>query len=302
MKVSNTQDEESRCLAEYSKDPKIKKEDIQHIMEWLNKGINFPIEEFWVIQFYTGAAYCLQKTKELIEVHYKFKNENPELFTGSDYEPPKYSSRYFEFVYTFDLPDTTSNGYRIVYCGFKDYDSSKFNFGIGLAVFIKIIYSIILERGSCEGYAFVFDMQGIHISHLSTVTISLTRKFLYFAQMAVPIKVRQVNVINANYLISKIMLLVKPFLSKELYNMIAIDSDMNDFFKRISRELIPKDLGGTLPYTRDELNILSEETVKKWEVIIQEQLKLRLTKAKDNNPSENKKISMKGTFKKLDID
>lgn len=44
MKVSNTQDEESRCLAEYSKDPKIKKEDIQHIMEWLNKGINFPIE------------------------------------------------------------------------------------------------------------------------------------------------------------------------------------------------------------------------------------------------------------------
>lgn len=42
--------------------------------------------------------------------------------------------------------------------------------------------------------------------------------------------------------------------------------------------------------------------MKKWEVIIQEQLKLRLTKAKDNNPSENKKISMKGTFKKLDID
>lgn len=29
---------------------------------------------------------------------------------------------------------------------------------------------------------------------------------------------------------------------------------MNDFFKRIPRELIPKDLEGTLPYTRDELN------------------------------------------------
>lgn len=40
----------------------------------------------------------------------------------------------------------------------------------------------------------------------------------------------------------------------DAYLQIAIDSDMNDFFKRISRELIPKDLGGTLPYTRDELN------------------------------------------------
>lgn len=44
MKVNNIEDVESRSLAEYNKDPRIKKEDIQHIMEWLNKGINFPVE------------------------------------------------------------------------------------------------------------------------------------------------------------------------------------------------------------------------------------------------------------------
>lgn len=72
----------------------------------------------------------------------------------------------------------------MVYCGFKTFDSSKFNFEIGLAMFVKCLNTIICERGSCEGYSFIFDMQGTHVSHLSTVTVSLVRKFLYFTQVS----------------------------------------------------------------------------------------------------------------------
>lgn len=71
----------------------------------------------------------------------------------------------------------------MVYCGFKDPDGAKFNLKIGLAVFVKCLLAILCERGTCDGYAFVFDMQGFTISHLASFTISLAQKFLYFAQV-----------------------------------------------------------------------------------------------------------------------
>lgn len=49
-----------------------------------------------VIQFYTSAMYSPQRTKELIEIHYSFRNEASEFFTGRGYEPPKYPTPFFE--------------------------------------------------------------------------------------------------------------------------------------------------------------------------------------------------------------
>ena len=186
------------------------------------------IPELLVIHFYSAAEYSIQRTKELIELHYNFRNDAPEFFTGKGYRPPQYSHnewdityvprnvcRYlrscrphlsvfsaikFSFIqisnlsplYTYlpsfrylcDFPHHTKEGYRLVYCGFKDYDSSKFNLKVGLAVFVKCLLAVIYDRGTCDGYGFVFDMQGVTIGHLSTFTISLAQKFLFFAQVS----------------------------------------------------------------------------------------------------------------------
>lgn len=272
-------------------------------MDWLEKQPHLPkVEEFMVIQFYNCSDYSLQRTKELIDTHYAFRNEAAELFTGRGYGPPKFSHSFWDITYMFDLPDHTKDGYRLIYAGFRDTTPSKFHLEHALAVFIKNIQTVIMERGSCEGYAFVFDMEGMCLSHLATVTVSLLRKFMFFAQDAVPLKVRQVNVINANSLIEKIMFLIKPFLSKELFEMITIDADMDTFFKRVPKKLIPRDLGGEIPHTREELTNVFASKVDKWDEVVQTEFQTRSTKSRNINDASKNTMTMTGSFKKLDLD
>lgn len=49
-------------------------------------------------QFYHCCDYSLDQTKNLIELHYTFKNEAPEFFTGRDFDPPRYKHTYFQIM------------------------------------------------------------------------------------------------------------------------------------------------------------------------------------------------------------
>lgn len=46
----------------------------------------FHLSDFMIIQFYVASEYSLLKTKKLIDGHYKFRNEVPELFIGQDFD------------------------------------------------------------------------------------------------------------------------------------------------------------------------------------------------------------------------
>ncbi|XKL63845.1 hypothetical protein PGB90_006209 [Kerria lacca] len=295
--------ETKRCEEEYQKNSKLNKDDIQQIQEWLKKQPHLPkLNEYAVIQFYDSSGLSIQKTKTLIETHYQFKNDAPELFTGKDYEPPRYKHSYWDCVYCIDLPKRSVDGYQLVYCGFKDPDPAKFHLEIGIAMFIKVMMTILLIKGTCSGYAFIFDIKGVVLSHFATVTISLVKKFLFFVQEAIPLKVKAVHIIHVNPLVDKIMMLTKPFLKKELYDMIHIQSDMNHFYKEVGKECIPTDLGGTLPFTRDELVQQTKAKVIEFDDVIDKELHLFLDESKRVDGKSRDVLMMNGSFKKLNID
>ena len=58
----------------------------------------FVISEFLVIHFYNAAQYSIQRTKELIELHYNFRIDAPEFFTGKGYLPPQYSHNEWDIT------------------------------------------------------------------------------------------------------------------------------------------------------------------------------------------------------------
>lgn len=100
------------------------------------------------------------------------------------------------------------------------------------------------------------------------------------SQEAIPVKVKAVHLINISPIVDRLMMLARPFLKKELYEMVGIlfvqhttralpiykyfeyflkptyfqihiQSDMNVFFQAVPKDCIPSDLGGNLP-PRDE--------------------------------------------------
>ncbi|KAK7590874.1 hypothetical protein V9T40_002487 [Parthenolecanium corni] len=260
------------------------------------------LSEYMVIQFFDSAEHSTQRAKELIDLHYSFRVDSPEFFSCKDYSPSQYNYKFSDVINVCMLPKPTPEGYRLIYAGFKDVNPSKFNFEIALSMFTKLMIITVMSEGACPGYAFVFDIKGIVLAHLASVSISLVRRYLYFVQEAIPLKVKAVHVIHVHSLIDKIMMLAKPFLKKELYDLIYIQSDMNEFYKTVTPECVPVELGGTLPLTIDEMTNQLIERESALDDFVKQELSLKSDESKRLETKKSETLSMNGSFKKLVID
>lgn len=286
---------------EYSKDPNLKKEDIAHLKSWIEKQPHLPnAAEVDLIHFYHASEYSLQKTKELLEIHYTFRTDAPEFYPTPEYQPPRYNYNVWDICYIVLCPKPTPEGYRIIYCGLRDTNPSKYHFEIALAMFIRMMSSVEAEGGLCPGYVFIYDIAGITLQHLATVSVSLVKKFLYFVQDGVPVKVKAVHMINVTSIIDKIMFLIKPFIKKALFDMLYFHSDMEEFYKAIPKECLPCDLGGTSP-SRNELLELTRQKVERCKDYLDDEWrKNRSNEGKRTNSTMHNR--MEGSFKKIEID
>lgn len=66
----------------------------------------------------------------------------------------------------------------------RDLDARKYTFEKALSLMVRTLLTTILEHGVCPGYEIIFDLQGFSLPHFATVTISLIRKLVYFAQVS----------------------------------------------------------------------------------------------------------------------
>ncbi len=92
---------------------------------------------------------------------------------------------FIRFSYCMVLPKETSKRYKIIYCGFKDPNPSKLHVETVLRMYQKTMLTRIMNQGSGEGCVFVYDTKGLSLGHFATLTISLIRKYLYFAQVSI---------------------------------------------------------------------------------------------------------------------
>lgn len=124
----------------------------------------------------------------------------------------------------------------------------------------------------------------------------------------------------------KVLGLMTPFMKKELQNVLSIHSDLEDFYKYIPKDMLPKEIGGDLMESKDLrgkkdrlrmkcplknnnatlifIEILYNTLRENREDILQFEREHLIDEAK--RPGESKSASdlfgVEGSFKKLDID
>lgn len=58
--------------------------------------------------------------------------------------------------------------------------------------------------------------------HLTKARLGPLKNFFYYLQEGLPLKLRQIQVLNAVYFMDKVMAILKPFMKKELINMVRL--------------------------------------------------------------------------------
>lgn len=73
------------------------------------------------------------------------------------------------------------------------------------------------------------------------------KKYLYYIQEAMPIRLKGIHIINALPFADIIFNMVKPFLKNELIDLIHFHPTMDTFYKVVPQKSMPKDFGGDGP-------------------------------------------------------
>ncbi|XP_008468525.2 uncharacterized protein LOC103505929 [Diaphorina citri] len=178
------------------------------------------------------------------------------------------------------LPNRTAKGWAVLMGKLDNYDASQLHLDSAIKLLFMHLDSFLLAHPLVPGIIFMFDMQGTSLSHLTRINLSLVRKYLTYVQEAMPLRLKEIRIINVNNVISHIMNLIKPFIHKNHLQYVSITSK-NAFCSEIS-ELAINQLADCSNMFDDEERLLS-------------QLNKNFKKSKTN-------VTIEGSFKKLDLD
>lgn len=77
------------------------------------------------------------------------------------------------------------------------------------------------KGGIADGDVTVFDMHTFSLRHITKIVISSLRVYMKYTQEAHCLRIKHLHIVNCSPLVNKIMFLVKPFIRKDVYDMVG---------------------------------------------------------------------------------
>lgn len=72
-----------------------------------------------------------------------------------------------------------------------------------------------------QGEVQIFDMTGYSMKHATRLSITTLRTYLKFLQQAFPVRIKAMHMINCPSYLDRLIAVVKPFINKEVFNMVS---------------------------------------------------------------------------------
>ncbi|XP_067634964.1 clavesin-2-like isoform X2 [Eurosta solidaginis] len=198
----------------------------------------------------------IEDTKKLIKTNYSMRNKHAHIFLDRDPADAD-SKQTFDYADLVPLPGLTEEGYKVSCYRLRDFDPSKVNHTADTKAFFMVSdcrFSMCDgDDGSDEdsdmfanGEVQIFDMNGYTLKHLSKMTFSTLRIYMAFLQEALPVHLKAIHIINCPPYLDKIVTVLKPFISREVFKLIHFHTaGLDSLYKYVSRSILPEEYGGT---------------------------------------------------------
>lgn len=114
----------------------------------------------------------------------------------------------------------TKEGYKLIYTRLIDYEPSHFVYNDTIKYFNMIMDMWLYTEGTAKGHIIIVDMEGVTLAHAGRLSPIGIKKYLYYLQEATPIRLMGLHFVNTNAVMDIILAMMKPFIKKELMNVV----------------------------------------------------------------------------------
>ncbi|KAH8292859.1 hypothetical protein KR044_001173, partial [Drosophila immigrans] len=227
--------------------------DLAELLEWFQENENLPqeIEPLLLRRFYQCMYGDMEDTKQLIEMNYALRHKHPHLFIKRDPLDAD-SRRTFDYADILPLPGLTPDKYKVsLYC-FRDFEPSKMHHTEDTRAFFMVTDCRFITPDDATqpdllsvGEVQIFDMKGTTMRHISRLTISTLRAYVKFLQLAFPVRLKAIHMVNCPTYLDRIVSVVKPFISEEVFKLIRFHTcSIDTLYNFVPRQMLPEEYGG----------------------------------------------------------
>ncbi|XP_061719876.1 alpha-tocopherol transfer protein-like [Cydia pomonella] len=221
--------------------------DLLAFKDWLVKQPHLPheVDEILLRRFLHSCRYSIERAKRTLDLFFTIRSNAPELFCKRDPWAPEIR-RVFEITDLLPLPNKTKENHRIFIYRLNNPDLDLFNFVDAVKTFFMLADTRLTEDDDIpSGEIPIFDAANVSLKFIGKVNLSVLRKYMMYTQEAMPIRLKQVHVINAPSYINKIHAICKPFLKAEVAKLIKFHEPKSEtLYKDVPQELLPEEFGG----------------------------------------------------------
>ncbi|KAL4717371.1 hypothetical protein ACJJTC_017258 [Scirpophaga incertulas] len=273
--------------------------DVVSIREWLVKEPHLPqdIDDFMLQKFLHSCYGSLERTKKCIERFCSTRSMMPEVYTSRDPTADKMKTAFsITSVSSYKADDN-----EVLIHQLDDPGLEKFSFYDILKAFaIQADFWLKVHDFLPEGHIIVLDIKDYSLRIIPKVNVMFFRDFLMFLLEGMPVRVKQVHVINCPSYYDKLYALVKPALPSEICNIITFHSNLDSFHKAIDKKYLPEEYGGDAQSMKQQQQEWIQAIVDQRKMFLSDNLwKADLKKKTKNNTVQT---SMSGSFRTLSID
>ena len=128
---------------------------------------------------------------------------------------------FFSRLYT-PLNGTTNEGYKVIYSRLLDMDPSNFVHSESVKGYTMVLDMWLHIEGTAPGHVILIDMYGSVMGHVGRMNLATAKKSLSYLQDALPVRLKAIHVMNALPVMDIMLSMFKPFMKKELLDMVII--------------------------------------------------------------------------------
>ncbi|XP_026493159.2 alpha-tocopherol transfer protein-like [Vanessa tameamea] len=270
---------------------------VEELKEWINRQPHLPknLGNNLLLRFAHSCYYDLEKTKKTVDMFFTVRGACSDLVTNRDPQ----SAHMQKVMKIINLSQYGISGNRWLWVwqlndpGLENYDYiSDVKF-----FFLSTDSNFLVSDNLPEEDIVMMDVKDITLRLLTKINLSVARRLAKYQEEAMPIRLKQIHVVNAPPFIDKIYGALKPFIKKEITEMIHFHPPKSDtLYKYLSKDDLPSNYGGTRPSMAELKEEVIENIARNRDALLDETLWRLVDKKKAESSIDS------GSFRTLAID
>nr|XP_026488961.1 clavesin-1-like [Vanessa tameamea]XP_026488962.1 clavesin-1-like [Vanessa tameamea] len=297
--------EQQSLEVEYKKTG-INPSDIAVLRRWLKTQPHLPekyITDLDLILTYFCCYRSSEVSKQVLDLHFTLRTLFTNLFHNRVVDEKLLKT--LNVVLVMPLQVRSYNNHYIVYHRLVNYDTKNFVFSDIIRAVLMLMDLRQYEDGTWPGFIILIDLNGVSLSHITKLDLQTVQQLLYYLQEAMLVKLKGLHFMNAPSYVDKLLMVIRPFLKKELMNQLCIHQVGSKTIEKVMPiEALPKDAGGQYKTFEEAKKNTIEKVLANKDFFINENKKRVIESLRPGKPKTITDIfgGVEGSFKRLEID